>query len=87
MELEILSEIEDIEVIATGRGVHIRRHLESHPRRGPLRKDEEARSDRAGWRTGQSAGPRSTGSKLMASAERISKSKGYFRESVCDLHQ
>ena len=27
MELEILSEIENVETIATGRGVHIRRHL------------------------------------------------------------
>jgi hypothetical protein len=28
MELEILSEIENIEAIATGRGVHIRRYLD-----------------------------------------------------------
>jgi len=28
MELEILSEIGDIETIATGRGAHIRRHLD-----------------------------------------------------------
>ena len=28
MELEILGEIEDVETIATGRGVHIRRYLD-----------------------------------------------------------
>ncbi len=38
MELEILSEIEDIEVIATGRGVHIRRHLDRTHGEGRWRK-------------------------------------------------
>jgi hypothetical protein len=28
MEFEVLSEIKDVEIIAAGRGVHIRRHLD-----------------------------------------------------------
>lgn len=38
MELEILSEIEGIEIIATGRGVHIRRFLDRSYGAGRWRK-------------------------------------------------
>ena len=38
MGFEILGEIRDIETIATGRGVHIRRHLERTYGRGRWRK-------------------------------------------------
>jgi hypothetical protein len=38
MEFEILGEIREIETIATGRGVHIRRHLERTYGKGRWRK-------------------------------------------------
>jgi hypothetical protein len=38
MELEILSEIANIETIATGRGVHIRRYLDRSYGKGHWRK-------------------------------------------------